>query len=155
MDIVYRAKDGTIFETEEECLIHERTTGLSSTLIESFKNIINFCKNGHCDDCPFAVMNSSCALADNNPVDWEELFDGVDFNSTEQKVYTLFDSNAEPTVTVFKDKQEAMDDALHRLTEVYDREEMTYEEAKEKFLERHYYCNNCEDTLYIEETILN
>lgn len=71
---MYKAEDGKIFDTKEECLKHEFVLK-RETVINAMETLKEFCNSyDKCDRCPLAIGNSSgcfsCYLSYESVSDW-------------------------------------------------------------------------------------
>ena len=77
MRITYTAFDGTVFNTEVECLEHENPlnplTHRKIMIQQHAESIIGFCKSmEYCEQCPFLdEITGDCKFSACSPLDWE------------------------------------------------------------------------------------
>lgn len=68
--ITYRAKDGMIFDSKDDCIAHEKTTDLliAATTIKDFCSSLS-----GCGDCIFLRSTGECCLVDTDraPAYWK------------------------------------------------------------------------------------
>lgn len=74
---MYKAHDGTMFESESMCEAYESNKRDHLALVGAAKMIQKFCDEQSCHDCPFYIsyMELSCKLSSYNgttlPWEWE------------------------------------------------------------------------------------
>ena len=73
---VYKAFDGTLFDSEKECLDYEKLREKQITKAASCAKIISEFCNNRCEDCYFNIMRGSIlepsCLFNCKPCEWTE-----------------------------------------------------------------------------------
>ena len=75
--IMYKAKDGKIFDSEQACLEHEEeTVKYFEKIWASMLTIKEVCSGRLCNECPFynpvEETQTTCVLKQNNPCVWKK-----------------------------------------------------------------------------------
>ena len=79
VNYTYKALDGKVFNTEEECIEYEKTL-INSVEIDNIITILkrtrDVCKTFACSDCPINKTNNGCPIESSVPEKW--CFSGED-----------------------------------------------------------------------------
>lgn len=71
VNYTYKAFDGKVFDTEEECIEYEKSVVDISNIIEILKRTRDICHSFECFECPLrSSNNNSCPASDDVPENW-------------------------------------------------------------------------------------
>lgn len=73
VNYTYKAFDGKVFDTEEECIEYEKSILNDiniSHVIDALKTLKNICKTFSCAECPINIFNNGCPIESELPEKW-------------------------------------------------------------------------------------
>lgn len=73
VNYTYKALDGKVFNTKEECIKYEQTLVSSvdiNNIISILKRTRDICKSFSCAECPINKTNKGCPMESSLPEKW-------------------------------------------------------------------------------------